>query len=665
MLRMGMFARSLAVARLMWSACNVFVAGSRPAGSCKVGATGPAMQGKKEEGTVPARLHPVRSLKLPIAQCALAVLACGIASNAPAQSLTIGSHNVATADPTVPRPPTTPCVVPLYTNQSFDNPSGPTPISYMPPAGCPGPWEKVVLTVDVSMLGTNQFDRTGSIWLGSAILYFGTTQEPSVAPPNATTWHIERDVTDYSAVFAAAQTGHSDFVNYVEGPYNGKLSGSAALYFYPLVRADAHEGRGNDAGESPQPRPDVVLSMNSSLANGTYALNTTADQYTATFASLPRNIERAYLDVYAQSQSNDEIWYSCNPNDQGQLSFFGCNNTAFRETEISIDGQPAGVAPVYPWIYTGGTGNPWLWEPTPGVQTLSFVPYRVDLTPFAGLLDDGKTHSVSLSVFNANQYFSVAGNLLLYLDHGSKRVTGSVISNTLTAAPAPKVVENLTTDANNNVTGGNITVTSNRKFTITGVVATSHGVVQTRVAQTVAFSNSQDYSLPANSEGENIVQASTVDSTTTRTDGFRTTVLREHLSYPLKLDLGYFQQTDGTYQQYSDVKEQGFRQSVSLLPLLSLPVSAALDNTFDGNNTILFNASGQFTGVTDTYSNQSYRYEDTFGECYSRKISSKDNALTGWVDGKGCWMGSNNLSWRDRFSQFASRAYGATLQLLP
>ncbi|WP_225737277.1 peptide-N4-asparagine amidase [Dyella acidiphila] len=583
---------------------------------------------------------------------------CASFSNVSAQSLTVGSHNVAVADPTVPRPPTTPCVVTLYTNQSFDNPSGPTPINYTPPAACPGPWEKVVLSIDMSMLGTNQFDRTGSIWMGGAILYFGTTQEPSVAPPNATTWHIEKDVTDYSAVLKTAQSGHSDFVNYVEGPYDGKLSGSATLYFYPVPR-------GEDKS-SLQPRPDVVLSMNSNQANGTYALNTTSDQYTATYTALPRNIERAYLDVYAQSQSNDEIWYSCNPNDQGQLSFFGCNNTAFRETEVSIDGQPAGVAPVYPWIYTGGTGNPWLWEPTPGVQTLSFVPYRVDLTPFAGLLDDGKTHSVSLSVFNANQYFSVAGNLLLYLDHGSKQVTGSLISNTLTAAPTPKVVENLTTDSSNNITGGNITVTSKRKFTITGQVATSHGVVKTEVAQTVDFSNSQDYTLPTNSEGENIVQNTTVDSTTTRSDGrWNAVVLREHLSYPLKLNLGFFQQTDGTYQQYSDVKEQGYRQTVSLLPAFALPASASLDNTFKGNNTILFNAAEQVTGVTDTYSTQDYRYKDSFAECYSRKISSKDNALTGWVDGHGCWLGFNNLSWRDSFSQYASSLYGATVQLLP
>ena len=599
----------------------------------------------------------MRGLQSCFALCVAAVLACGASLTVSAQSLTIGSRNVAVADPLVPRPPGTPCVIPLFTNQSFDNLSGPVPFNYAPAAGCPGPWQKVVLSIDLGIVGTNQFDRTGSIWLGGAILYFGTTQEPTIAPPNPTTWHIERDVTDYSALFGTNQIGHADLTNYVEGPYDGKITGSAALYFYPPV---------DGTRQTLQPRPDVVLSMNSNPANGTYALNTTSSQYVATYTSLPRNIERAYLDLYTQSQSNDEIWYSCNPNDQGQLSFFGCNNTAFREAEISIDGQPAGVAPVYPWIYTGGTGNPWLWEPTPGVQTLSFVPYRVDLTPFAGALDDGKSHTVALSVFNANQYFSVAGNLLLYLDHGSRQVIGAVVSNTLSAAPIPKVVENLTYNSSNNVTGGKITVTSNRQFAITGTVITSHGLVKTQVAQTVAFSNAQDYSLPANSEGENIVQSSTVDSTTTRTEGWKKTVVHEQHSYPLKLDLGYFQQPDGTYQQYSDVKDQEFKQSVEVLSDASPPVAAMVDNQFVGNNTILWDSTGQnVTGITDTHSRQAYTYNDTFGACYSRKIASKNNALTSWQDGGDCWLGLNSLSWRDRFSQYASKVYGATLQLLP
>jgi len=41
-----------------------------------------------------------------------------------------------------------------------------------------------------------------------------------------------------------------------------------------------------------------------------------------------------------------------------------CSGTAFRESEVTIDGNPAGVAPVYPWIYTGGI-DPFLWIPIP------------------------------------------------------------------------------------------------------------------------------------------------------------------------------------------------------------------------------------------------------------------------------------------------------------
>ena len=116
-----------------------------------------------------------------------------------------------------------------------------------------------------------------------------------------------------------------------------------------------------------------------------------------------------------------------------------CCNTGFRETEITIDGAPAGVAPVYPWIFTGGI-DPFLWFPIPGVQTLNFTPYRVNLTPFVGLLSNGQSHTVSLSVFNANDYFSATASLLLYLDSGSTQVTGAVTQNTL-AAPSPVITE--------------------------------------------------------------------------------------------------------------------------------------------------------------------------------------------------------------------------------
>ena len=162
--------------------------------------------------------------------------------------------------------------------------------------------------------------------------------------------------------------------------------------------------------------------LNAACGAPRISLNTTASQLSETF-SLPLNIERAELDVFAQSQANDEFWYTCVPNDvAGELQ--SCGGTAFREAEVSIDGEPAGVAPVYPWIYTGGI-DPLLWRPIPGVQTLNFVPYRVDLTPFAGLLSNGVPHQVAVNVFNADFNFATTAALLLYLDHAANRTWGT------------------------------------------------------------------------------------------------------------------------------------------------------------------------------------------------------------------------------------------------
>ncbi len=48
-----------------------------------------------------------------------------------------------------------------------------------------------------------------------------------------------------------------------------------------------------------------------------------------------------------------------------------------------------------------------------GIHTLNFEPYRVDLAPFAALLGNGRPHSVAVSVYNANGYFSATATLLL------------------------------------------------------------------------------------------------------------------------------------------------------------------------------------------------------------------------------------------------------------
>ena len=136
-----------------------------------------------------------------------------ISQHAALADLSVGSPNVATADPLIPAPYTTPCVVTLFDNQQFADFSA-KPFDFVPPADCPGPWQKVVLSADYYVTMGRQFDRTAEIWLGGANIYFGTTQEPSATVSPA--WHIERDLTDYSALFAAGHSGQAVLGNVVD-----------------------------------------------------------------------------------------------------------------------------------------------------------------------------------------------------------------------------------------------------------------------------------------------------------------------------------------------------------------------------------------------------------------------------------------------------------------
>ena len=71
------------------------------------------------------------------------------------------------------------------------------------------------------------------------------------------------------------------------------------------------------------------------------------------------------------------------PPRDGDFQMFGnCNNGTFREAEISIDGEPAGVAPIAPWITRVDMRlyDRFYLSPEP-VHSINLMPYRVDLTP--------------------------------------------------------------------------------------------------------------------------------------------------------------------------------------------------------------------------------------------------------------------------------------------
>jgi len=535
----------------------------------------------------------------------LVLLALGGQSLAQSLNRQVGTQFTVTADPLVPRPSEQPCTVQLFTGYQFAffADSNQT-FQYTPPANCPGPWAAVVLEADFSENAGSQFDRTASLYVNNTELYFGTTPEPLFTDTN--TWHVERDITDYSALLTAPQPGTMVLPNCTTDcppPYNtlnGVFTVSADLEFYPLQ------------GTGPV-RPDAVLPLVQPNGNGGVNLPgfvyTPTDQLTTTF-TLPTNIEQAYLDVVTQGQQSDEFWYTCVPDDL-TTELQSCGGTAFREAEISIDGQPAGVAPVYPWIFTGGI-DPFLWVPIPGVQTLDLMPYRVNLTPFAGLLSNGQQHTVAMNVLNVNSQFSVTGTLLLFEDHGSQQVTGEVTSNTI-QSPDPVVKTNLHVNGNN--VKGTVTTTSRRTFQIAGFVNTSHGKVKTTIQQTVNFSNEQGFEITPAVYVQDISQQTPVNSTVT-TGGSGGSVSTESFLYPLTLGITVTFPNGETVE--TTTVQQEF-QHITANPLYS----SSVDNLVSSKDSLNFN-----TGVnTGAGSSQQYTFADSIGQSYSCGIASKGNVL--------------------------------------
>src|SRR6267142_888801 len=539
--------------------------------------------------------------------------ATAAAQPTPVTPLAVGSANTATADPTVPRPKTTPCRVPLFTDLQFADFS-PKLFAYAPPAACPGPWQKVVLEADYSVEAGRQFDRTATLWIGGVNVYVGTTAEPSRPPnPVARAWHIERDLTEYGELLRAPSQGRAELGNLVNSTFTSSLWGTAQIAFYPQSRDD---------DDSRLPVADLVLPLSASPTGGSVPLFDPTAELSATF-QLPRNIERAYLDIILQHQgANDEFWYACVPTDlAGELQ--SCVGTAFREGQLSIDGQPAGVVPIFPWIFTGGI-DPFFWRPIPAPQSLNFVPYRVDVTPFAGVLSDGQPHRLAIKVTNDSQFFQTTATLLLYLDRRSTQVTGAVTQNTI-GAPSPAVNAALKNDPATGTVTGTVTTISSRQFVLAGWIKTSHGRVRTEIAQRIDFSNVQQFVSPQSLPEtfiQDIRQSTAISSTTKVQGGDRSGQSSVRMSWPLELDLTVNIDASGGFSQVGRVKQAYNR----------------VDSTGDFSS--LVSNSGEWADTFPTQQGQSgsqrYFFSDSEGRCFSRALTASAGVLASIVDGKGC-----------------------------
>ena len=503
------------------------------------------------------------------------------------------------ADMPVAVPPTPSCTVPLATDYVTNTSSGAYQDyngTFTPPAGCAGPWAKVVLHFSATEAG-RQYDRAGQIEFGGAWIFFTSTPEPD---PDGIAWHVDKNVTEYSSLFTHSQPFTISMPNYLNSTLTGVMHISASLTFYEA-----------DATHPAPPVPDQVIGL------GTHDVSSGAPTDFAV-SGLPRNLERAKLEVYPKGNSCDEFWYGGAPDAFANANGL-CGGGAYRELDAALDGTPAGATLPFPDIFTGGV-NPLLWRPIPAVDAFNLPPRTFDLTPFVGGLVDGGSHTISLSVANAQSYWGLEANLLLWQDAGSTQTSGQLTTNTLTAGPAAASV------SEQPGSGSDVwKTTASRSYTISGWVQTSHGVVTTTVDRSLTFANSNN--LTVQNYRQNTTDHQTIGTVTTTADSSGT---RRH-----------------EVDESDDVVAQDmFQATPPHSDYWMLPAHVTLTKTLDVNDSLdgapTFSSSlsneTEGSGVLSEYNNGQYRlangadrqiydYENSNGVCYHHRIS----AAQGWV----------------------------------
>ena len=334
-----------------------------------------------------------------------------------------------------------------------------------------------------------QFDRLGLMYLGDVEVFRTSTAEPTA---NGIFWSYTKEMEQYNALWNESQKVIFDLGNLVDGTYTGPYFTTLTATFFTVP-------------DSP-PSADIILpiSTKQSSANLGSAFTVPAQDASVSYV-FPQNIERAVISLSACGQIAEEFWYTnvfsseinTFESTAGTLSGYG----PFREVQLLIDGQLAGVSWPFPIIFTGGI-VPGLWRPIVGIDAFDLRQHEIDVTPFLPLLCDGTSHALEIRVAglddNSNtqatisetvgSYWIVTGTVFLFSGDEGSVTTGT---QTVVDTPSPEIM--ISSDITTNSTGANQTLTYNtavtRQISITSNIQSSKGSRISTWTQALSYEN--------------------------------------------------------------------------------------------------------------------------------------------------------------------------------
>lgn len=460
-------------------------------------------------------------------------------------------------------------------------------------------------------------------------------------------WSFQKDMTVFSSLLRSEQSLLFDLGNVVDGVlytgiYNVILE---ALYFDDAYPQGLH----------PADAIYPIANLSAAAANQSSVFSV-PDDNAAVSLFLPPNTKSAIVSLLASGNGAEEFWYTNVPTEYidtfptGLADGLYYGYSAFREVQLLLDGQLAGVSWPFPILFTGGV-DPGLWRPVVGIDAFELPSFEIDVSPWLGVLCDGEEHTFQIQVVGydssspdelgtVGQNWWVTGTVFVWVDEEttSQAVSGSVMSNI--TAPVFEYLPKLTTSVDGSTNESLwVSLTAHRTLSISSSLTTPNGTKEVSWTQDLSFSNILNVSNGALNSSLAMESYGTFAGSPSGSEPSR-------YSYPLNLYSSYYlaENDDELSSVFAVIDRSLLTSSVPALSYLTgmtlgTAVVATRQNVTSNyywNATIVGGIEDLDTCDGETWFSSSQTPGSEFGVAnYSRYLREKDDSVAadeeGWV----------------------------------
>ncbi|KAJ3945151.1 uncharacterized protein N0V96_005176 [Colletotrichum fioriniae] len=353
-----------------------------------------------------------------------------------------------------------------------------------------------------------QLDRLALLYLGDTEVWRTSTAEPRAAP--GITWTYWKDMTPYLSLWKTPQKIIFDLPNLIGKPMSRipvpPGSKTKRQVYGPLQLHPDRNLFKSDVETDSAPPADLIIPISSrNASSNTGSAWQVPEREAVSTVKFPRNANRAVFSVSANGQGTEEFWWS-NVLQSDAAAFnatvgMAPDGSPWREVQVIIDDQLAGVQWPFPVIFTGGV-VPSFHRPLVGLDAYDLREHEIDISPWLPVLSDDKEHTFKIKVAGladdgqktfvnttVGNFWVVSGKVFLWLDEEGSITTGKPPTVSI-SDPDIKITGRA---LGKNSTGANETLAFNldvtRVISVKGEVVSKKGTKNPEWTQKLSYTN--------------------------------------------------------------------------------------------------------------------------------------------------------------------------------